>query len=157
MRRYFIFIIVPIVFALDRWTKVIISERIPYLDGVNITSFFSIVHVRNYGGAFSLLSQHPFSKYIFTFLPLIIIFVLIYILIKHRLPLPKALSLVSILSGAIGNIYDRLINGYVTDFLDFFYKNYHWPAFNVADISISFGVCLWLYMELLSLITTKKR
>ncbi|HOV89839.1 MAG TPA: signal peptidase II [Syntrophorhabdaceae bacterium] len=156
MRRYFIFIIVPIVFALDRWTKVIISERIPYLDGVNITSFFSIVHVRNYGGAFSLLSQHPFSKYIFTFLPLIIIFVLIYILIKHRLPLPKALSLVSILSGAIGNIYDRLINGYVTDFLDFFYKNYHWPAFNVADISISFGVCLWLYMELLSLITTKK-
>ncbi len=156
MRRYLIFIIIPLIFALDRWTKVVISERIPYLESVNITSFFSIVHVRNYGGAFSLLSQHPFSKYIFTFLPLIIIFVLIYILIKHLLPFSKTLSLVCILSGAIGNIYDRLINGYVIDFLDFFYKHYHWPAFNVADISISFGVCLWLYMELLSLITKKR-
>lgn len=156
MRRYFVFIIIPIVFALDRWTKVVISEKIPYLEGINITSFFSIVHVRNYGGAFSLFSQHPLSKYIFTFLPLIIIFVLIYILIKHMLPFQKALSLVCILSGAIGNIYDRLINGYVVDFLDFFYKNYHWPAFNVADIFISFGICLWLYMELLSLVTRKK-
>ncbi|MCX8111477.1 MAG: signal peptidase II [Syntrophorhabdaceae bacterium] len=151
MRRYLIFTVVPLIFFLDRWTKVLVTERLSYLDGVSITSFFSIVHVRNYGGAFSLLSQHHLAKYIFTFLPLIIVFVLIYVTLRYDLPFFKMLSLVCIISGAIGNIYDRLAYGYVIDFLDFFYKNYHWPAFNVADISISFGVCLWVYLELLSL------
>ncbi|HOJ71460.1 MAG TPA: signal peptidase II [Syntrophorhabdaceae bacterium] len=155
MRRYLIFTIVPIVFLLDRWTKALITERISYLDGIGITSFFSIVHARNYGGAFSLLSQHHLAKYIFTFLPLIIVFVLIFIVLRYSLPFSKMLSLVFILSGAIGNIYDRMVYGYVIDFLDFFYKNYHWPAFNVADISISFGVCLWLFLELLSMIRKK--
>ncbi|HOJ43957.1 MAG TPA: signal peptidase II, partial [Syntrophorhabdaceae bacterium] len=64
MRRYLIFIIVPFVFFLDRWTKMIIFERIPYLEGIKVTSFFSVVHVRNYGGAFSFLSEHHLAKYV---------------------------------------------------------------------------------------------
>jgi len=135
----------------------LVSEGIPYLEGLNIAPFFSIVHVRNYGGAFSLLSQHHLSKYIFIFIPLIIVVVLIYIALRCNLPFSKMFSLVCILSGAIGNIYDRLVYGYVIDFLDFFYKNYHWPAFNVADISISTGICLWLFIELLSLIKKKEK
>lgn len=157
MRRYIIFIVVPVIFLLDRWTKIFILQNFAYLDGINITSFFTIVHARNYGGAFSLLSQNPMSKYIFTLFPLIIVAVLIFILIRYRLPLSKMFSLVCILSGAIGNIYDRLAYGYVIDFLDFFYKNYHWPAFNVADISISFGICLWLYTELINILKKKDK
>jgi signal peptidase II len=74
--------------------------------------------------------------------------VLIYIILTYKLTFAKTLSLICILSGAIGNIYDRISYGYVVDFLDAFYKGYHWPAFNVADISITSGICLWLYVEL---------
>jgi len=139
---------VPFVFFLDRWTKIVIFDRIPYLEDIKITSFFSIVHVRNYGGAFSLLSQHQLAKYVFTFFPLAISLVLVYILIRYTMTFFKTMSLLLILSGAIGNLYDRFSYGYVIDFLDFYYKNYHWPAFNVADISISIGAGMLLFGEL---------
>ncbi|HPP06940.1 MAG TPA: signal peptidase II [Syntrophorhabdaceae bacterium] len=157
MRRYLIFIIVPFVFFLDRWTKMIIFERIPYLEGIKITSFFSIVHVRNYGGAFSFLSEHHLAKYVFTLFPLTISLILAYILIRYRLNFFKTTSLLLILSGAMGNLYDRFSYGYVVDFLDFYYKNHHWPAFNVADISISVGVGLWLFGELKEQLTKKEK
>lgn len=157
MRRYFIFTLVPFVFLLDRWTKMVIIDKIPYLEGISVTSFFSVVHVRNYGGAFSFLSQHELAKYVFTVFPLIISFILGYILIKYNLTISKMISLLLILSGAIGNLYDRFLYGYVIDFLDFYYKSYHWPAFNVADISISVGVGLWLLAELKEWSTTKKK
>jgi len=156
MRRYLIFIIVPFVFFLDRWTKIIILEKIPHLEEIKITSFFSVVHVKNYGGAFSLLSQHQMAKYVFTFFPLAISFALVYILIRYTLTLFKTISLLLILSGAIGNLYDRFSYGYVIDFLDFYYKNYHWPAFNIADISISIGAGLLLFGELKEQLTKKK-
>jgi len=147
---------VPFVFFLDRWTKIIILEKIPYLEEIKITSFFSVVHVKNYGGAFSLLSQHQMAKYVFTFFPLAISFALVYILIRYTLTLFKTISLLLILSGAIGNLYDRFSYGYVIDFLDFYYKNYHWPAFNIADISISIGAGLLLFGELKEQLTKKK-
>jgi signal peptidase II len=157
MRKYLIFLIVPVIFIADRLTKILIVQNVDYLGNIVVTPFFSIVYARNYGGAFSILSQHHLAKYIFTFLPLAIIGVLIYILLAYRFEFPKRLSLICILSGAIGNIYDRLAQGYVVDFLDFYYNGYHWPAFNVADISISFGVCLWLYAELTDWLRKAKR
>ncbi len=95
-----------------------------------------------------MLAQNPYAKYIFTFLPLAVIGVLFYVVFAYTLEFSKRFSIICILSGAIGNMYDRLIQGYVVDFLDFYYGRHHWPAFNVADISISFGVCLWLFVEL---------
>ena len=156
MRKHFIFLVVPAIFLIDRLTKILIVQNVDYLGSITITPFFSIVHVRNYGGAFSLLSQHHLAKYIFTFLPLAIIGILIYVVFAYHFEFSKKFSLVCILSGAIGNIYDRLAQGYVVDFLDFYYNKFHWPAFNVADISISFGICLWLYVELMNYIRTSK-
>jgi signal peptidase II len=150
MRRYLVLLIVPLVFFLDRWTKLLIIQELPFGGHIDVTSFFSIVHARNYGGAFSLLSQHPYAKLIFTVLPLLIIGMLAFVVIFYRMQFSKMLSLTCILSGAIGNIYDRISYGNVVDFLDVYYGDYHWPAFNVADISISFGICFWLYVELLS-------
>jgi signal peptidase II len=157
MRKYLIFLIVPVVFIVDRLTKILIVQNVDYPGNIDITPFFSIVHARNYGGAFSLLSQHHLAKYIFTFLPLAIIGVLIYIILAYHFEFTKKFSLICILSGAIGNVYDRLAQGYVVDFLDFYYGKYHWPAFNVADISISFGICLWLYVELIDSLKRAKR
>jgi signal peptidase II len=148
MRRYLVLTIIPAVFVLDQWTKLLILEKIPYLGGIDVTAFFSVVHVRNLGGAFGFLSRHGFAKYIFTILPFCVMAVLVFILLRYRLSLPKRFALALILSGAIGNMYDRLVYGYVVDFLDFFYGRYHWPAFNVADIAVSTGICLWLFVEL---------
>jgi signal peptidase II len=156
MRRYLVFLIVPCIFLLDRWTKILIIERLAYLESIDLTPFFSLVHARNFGGAFGLLAGYGFAKYIFLFLPLLIIAVLIYVMLAYRFSIGKRFALALILSGAMGNIYDRLFLGYVTDFLDVYYKNWHWPAFNVADISISTGIGLWLFTELREIIRAKK-
>jgi signal peptidase II len=68
----------------------------------------------------------------------------------------KMFALTLILSGAVGNVYERIFYGYVTDFLDFHYQNLHWPAFNVADIAISTGIGLWLFVELREMIRARK-
>ncbi len=149
MRRYLIFLIVPPIVFLDRWTKLLITDNLAFAGRIDVTPFFSIVHARNHGGAFSLLSEHAYAKYIFTYIPLLIVALLIFVIITYRVEFSKRISLVCILSGAIGNIYDRIAHGYVVDFLDVYYKNYHWPAFNVADISISFGIGLWILAEII--------
>jgi signal peptidase II len=148
MQRYTQLLIIAFVLVLDQLTKFLIVRHVPYLGEIRITSFFSIVHGRNYGGVFGLLSQHEAAKYIFLVLPLVIIVALIYYVFFHRIEFSRRIALTFVLGGAIGNVYDRLAQGYVTDFLDFYYGAYHWPAFNVADMSIDFGICLWLCMEL---------
>jgi signal peptidase II len=155
MRRYLVLLIIPLIFFLDRWTKLLIIQELPFGGHIDVTSFFSIVHARNYGGAFSLMSQHPWAKLIFTVLPLLIIGMLLFVLIFYRMEFPKKFSLACVLSGAIGNIYDRLSYGSVVDFLDFYYGDYHWPAFNVADISISFGICFWVFVEIMAYFRAK--
>ncbi|MBA4418424.1 MAG: signal peptidase II [Syntrophus sp. (in: bacteria)] len=149
MRRYSVFLIVPFIVILDRWTKTIITDGLTYLESIPVTSFFSIVYVKNFGGAFGFLSQNPIGKYVFTFFPLAVTAVLIYVIIAYKFPLLKTFSLACILAGAIGNIFDRISLGYVIDFLSFYYNTLQWPAFNVADMSISTGIGLWFLSELL--------
>jgi len=148
MRKYAVLFVVPLVFLLDRVTKVLIINNIGLYEGIDVTSFFSIVHARNLGGVFGFLHGHQYAQSIFTFLPILIACILAYVILVYTFPFAKQLALAFILAGAVGNIYDRIAYGNVVDFLDFFYKTYHWPAFNVADISISVGIGLWLYLEL---------
>jgi signal peptidase II len=155
MRRYFIFFIIPLIFVLDRWTKWLVTENLGHGGSIEITSYFSLVYWRNLGGAFGFLSQHYLGKYVFMVLPLVVAAALVYALFAYKWPTLKTFSLACILAGALGNIYDRLTIGYVVDFLLFYYKDLQWPAFNVADISISTGIGLWLFAELL--VTLKKR
>jgi signal peptidase II len=148
MQRYAQLLIIASVFALDQVTKFLVVRHVPYLGEIRMTSFFSIVHGRNYGGVFGFLSQHEAAKYIFLILPLVIVVFLVYYVFFYRIAYSRRIALTFVLAGAIGNVYDRVIQGYVTDFLDFYYGTHHWPAFNVADMAINFGICLWLCMEL---------
>jgi signal peptidase II len=157
MRRYLVFLIVPCIFLLDRWTKLLIIQSLTYLESIEFAPFFSLVHVRNFGGAFGLFAGFGFARYFFMFLPLLIIAILIYMMVAYRTSIGKMFALALILSGAIGNVYERILYGYVTDFLDFYYQSWHWPAFNVADISISTGVGLWLFVELREMMKTRKK
>jgi signal peptidase II len=149
MRRYSVFTLIPLIFILDRWTKWLVVEHLRHMEGISITPFLSLVNWRNLGGAFGFLSEHPVGKYVFTVFPILVACALVYALAAYKFPRLKLFSLILILAGAIGNLYDRMSYGYVIDFLLFYYKSFQWPAFNVADISISTGIGLWLYAELL--------
>ncbi len=148
MPSYAYLLIVLLIVAADRWTKALVIEHLGYLNSTDITSYLSIVHARNYGGVFGFLSQHEAAGYIFIFLPIIVIAGLVFYLLWYPHTETVKFSLACILGGALGNMYDRVRFGYVTDFIDVYYRQYHWPAFNVADMSITFGIGLWIFAQL---------
>jgi signal peptidase II len=133
-------------FILDRWTKSWIQDRFdlhesdPIIDG-----FFNITYVQNTGVAFGILSSvsSPAKSLLLSaftaFAAVVVITYSFRSSARNRL-LQVALALV--LGGALGNLYDRLVYGYVVDFLEFYLGTYHWPAFNVADSAITIGVVL---------------
>jgi signal peptidase II len=143
---------VPVVSALllgaaDQASKVWAVRNLPLFELREVVpGFFGLVHVRNTGVAFSLLSNLD-SRWVHPFLILATVLamgaVLAYIaFLPCRGAAPVGLGL--ILGGAIGNLIDRARLGYVVDFLDLYWRNHHWPTFNVADVGISVGVALLL-------------
>lgn len=126
------------------------SELLPH-DRVEVLPFFNLTLVFNQGAAFSFLSDAGgWQRYLFIGLALVVSLVLVIWLARlaadeHRL----ALGLALILGGAVGNLIDRLWWGHVVDFLDFHWRFWHWPAFNLADSAITLGVVLLLLDGLL--------
>lgn len=119
-------------------SKLMLYESIPVIDG-----FFNIVYVLNPGAAFSFLHDmnETYRRTFFISITIIAILVVLYIFAREKSKINMA-GFALILSGAVGNLIDRIIIGKVVDFLDFYYKTYHFPAFNVADSCITIGVAL---------------
>jgi len=146
MRRWTLFgIIAAIGLIMDQASKAYIDrtmslyQSIPVIDG-----FFNIFYIRNKGAAFSFLSQASWRLPFFITISLIASLVILVAFGKLRNDQKLAqISLAMIFSGAVGNLIDRLRLGEVIDFLDVLYwKNSHWPAFNIADSFICVGVAL---------------
>ena len=137
-------IVFCILLALDQASKLVIDHYVPIHQSREIIAgFFSIVHVQNRGAAFGLLAHIPGAAHIFLITSLIaIVLILVYFrwIKEGEVWTPICLSM--ILTGAVGNLIDRFRLGSVIDFLDFHYAGWHWPAFNVADSSITIGVIL---------------
>tara|TARA_B100001245_G_scaffold138722_1_gene103228 strand:- start:470 stop:940 length:471 start_codon:yes stop_codon:yes gene_type:complete len=146
--KQFNWIVLIVIFILgDQWTKNIVVNNLELYERVNITSFFDITLLYNTGAAFSLFAFDTGSQRI----PLILvsIFVSVYLLgflIKHASTNHCALnlSISMIAGGALGNLVDRITQGYVVDFLLFYYENWYFPAFNVADSLITIGMMIFL-------------
>ena len=130
----------------DQFTKVLILGYYQLGDSTLVTSFFNIVRVHNSGAAFSFLaSASGWQRWFFTAVGVGAAVFIIYMLRSHPGQKLFSFALACILGGAIGNVIDRLLHGYVVDFLDFHYAGTHFPAFNIADSAISVGaVCLIL-------------
>lgn len=136
-------LIISTVFISDYFSKFWIISNIEYGSGFRVTDFFNIIHVKNLGVSFSLLSNtHPFGPYILASIVMFIMIILVRILYKTPDFLAR-ICLVLILGGALGNVYDRFAYGGVIDFLDFHIWGYHWPAFNIADCAVVGGVFLY--------------
>ena len=146
---YINFIIILSIFILDRLTKIYVI----YLDKTNSGSeifsskFLNVYLIWNEGIAFGLLSfnQDTFYNFLTLFIVIIIFIILYMITISSGL---KKYSLLMILGGALGNVFDRIIYKAVPDFIDFHVGNFHWFIFNVSDIFISVGVILMVILEL---------
>ena len=142
---------------LDQGSKLAIASSMQLYQSIPILPFFKLTYVHNTGAAFSFLSDAGgWQRWFFAGLALVISSVITVWLARlkpHETLLAVALSL--ILGGAIGNLIDRLAYGYVIDFLDVYYQTWHWPAFNIADSSITLGVILML-VESFGLGGTKK-
>lgn len=132
--------------VLDQISKVWVDSNLSLHQSIPVMPSFSITYAHNYGAAFSFLSEAGgWQRWFFAVLA-IAVSVGIVIYLKKLKPEEKllAVSLSLILGGAIGNIVDRVIYGYVIDFLDVYYQVYHWPIFNIADSAITVGVALML-------------
>ncbi len=143
--KYWLFSTVSLaILALDQATKLMIHTRFDEGEKLEIISgFFNLTHVRNYGGVFGAFSQsnEVIRTLLFLVLP-VLAFVVIGSII-YNLDFKQKNQLVAfsaIFGGALGNYIDRIHFGYVVDFLDFYIKDHHWPAFNVGDICIVLGV-----------------
>ena len=146
---YINFIIILSIFILDRLTKLYVIHIDKIDSGTKIFSskFLNIYLIWNEGIAFGLFSSNESSLYNFlTLFILIIILVILYMMTKSSGL--KKYSLLMILGGAIGNVFDRIIYKAVPDFIDFHVGNFHWFIFNVSDIFISVGVILMVILEL---------
>jgi signal peptidase II len=130
--------------VIDQATKVYIDRVMDLHQSIPvIRDLFSITYVRNKGAAFGFLANTSYRLPFFIFISIVAVFVIIFAYRKLRGDQSLAqFSLALILSGAIGNLIDRVRLGEVIDFLDVYWKTYHWPAFNVADSAICVGVFL---------------
>ncbi len=149
-------IFLPIFLAgvvLDQLTKLwvmrdlALGARVPIISG-----FFNLVHVHNRGAAFGLMAglSDAFARFFFIGTTGVVLAVVGYLL--WRLPAGHnraAVGYTLILTGAVGNLLDRLRLGEVVDFLDFYWGTYHWPAFNVADslVCLGAGVLAWVILK----------
>lgn len=133
------------VIALDQYSKQLVVEHLAYREELAVTSFFSWVHWRNEGAAFSFLDQAGgWQRWAFVALAVVFSAFLIFELRRlRRSETVQALAFALILGGAMGNMIDRAALGYVVDFLRFTFGSWGFPAFNVADSAIFVGAVLW--------------
>lgn len=148
-RRWGIFLGTALfVFIVDISTKIVIEEKLRVGDEIKITEFLNIVHVRNRGSVFGLFSDIESRAFRIAFNTVSIFaiaFLIYFSKFFHGFPF---YMIGGMLGGALGNIYERLVKGYVVDFIDFHIGEYHWPAFNIADSTITIGMIVILIYSL---------
>ena len=134
----------------DQFTKVLIVGFYQLGDATQVTSFFNVVRVHNSGAAFSFLAgAGGWQRWFFTAIGVVAAAVILWLLKSHAGQKLFAFAMACILGGAIGNVIDRVLYGYVVDFLDFHWHGWHFPAFNIADSAITVGAACLILDEIL--------
>ncbi|CAG2149015.1 Lipoprotein signal peptidase [compost metagenome] len=138
-----------LVVLIDQFFKILITRSFQYGESRPVTRFFNLVLVYNKGAAFSFLADAGgWQRWFFTLLGVVVGGFIVWLLYRHTGQKLFCLAVSLILGGAIGNVVDRVLYGHVIDFLDFHWRNMHFPAFNVADCAITVGAVLLILDEL---------
>ena len=134
----------------DQFTKIMVIGYFRLGDSLRVTSFFNLVRVHNEGAAFSFLADASgWQRWFFTAIGLGAAIFIVWMLKSHPGQRLFAFAMACILAGAIGNVIDRLVYGYVVDFLQFHYAGWYFPSFNIADSAITIGAAGMILDELL--------
>lgn len=135
-----------LVLVLDQLTKRVVDTSMQLHQTIELVPFFQLTYMRNEGAAFSFLSgAGGWQRWFFIGLAVIAsVFICFWLKRLANTQRREAIAWALVLGGALGNLIDRILYGYVIDFLDVYYGDWHWPAFNVADSAITLGVILLL-------------
>lgn len=144
-KLYPYFILALFLLLLDQITKTLIKLFVYPFEIITILPFFNIVYVENTGSAFGMFKS--LGSLFFVIVSLLAIVFVTFLLIKER---DNRVCYALVLGGAAGNLLDRLIYGYVIDFLDFYVGGFHWPVFNIADSALTVGIFLLLFKTFFS-------
>lgn len=147
-----------LVIVADQLSKYLIASRLFLFQSIPIFPIFSITLSHNKGAAFGFLNNYA-SWSAFLFMAIAIVVSISIIIYLARLPKQKywlACGLSLILGGAVGNLIDRFIHGYVIDFLQFYIKTWYWPTFNLADSAICIGAAMLFIDTMKSIQKTEK-
>ena len=146
------FSIAVAILLLDQLTKNWIANDFLLGQSDFVTSFFNLVRVHNYGAAFSFLSDAGgWQRWFLAVLSMLVsVFLVIWLIKLPKVKWIEGIAIALILGGALGNLYDRVVLGYVVDFLDFHWSGSHFPAFNVADSGITIGASLLIFDMLIT-------
>ncbi|MCG3721648.1 lipoprotein signal peptidase [Vibrio cincinnatiensis] len=138
-----------LVFLADIGIKLLVMNKMGYGWGnrIEVLPFFNLLYVHNYGAAFSFLSdQAGWQRWFFTGIAVGVVGLLVYWM--RHLPASEKWNNIAyalIIGGAVGNVFDRVVHGFVVDYLDFYWGTYHWPAFNLADSTICIGAAMIVF------------
>jgi signal peptidase II len=140
----------------DQFTKVLILGYYRLGDSTYVTSFFNVVRAHNTGAAFSFLAgASGWQRWFFTAIGIAAAVFIVWMLRSHAGQRLFSFALACILGGAIGNVVDRLLHGYVVDFVQLHWRGWYFPAFNVADSAITVGAACLILDELLRVRKTR--
>ena len=139
-----------VIVLVDQFTKLLIVGSMQLGDSTPVTAFFNIVRAHNSGAAFSFLADASgWQRWFFTGLGSVAAVFIVWLLRSHAGQKLFCFAISCVLGGAVGNVIDRVLYGYVVDFLDFHWMAMHFPAFNVADSAITLGASCLILDEVL--------
>jgi signal peptidase II len=142
--------VAAVVLLADQFTKILILGYYQLGDSTVVTGFFNVVRVHNAGAAFSFLSDASgWQRWLFVGIGAVAMVLILWMLRSNPTQRFFSAALSLILGGAMGNVLDRLLYGYVVDFIDVHWAGWHFPAFNVADSAITLGAAALILDELL--------
>lgn len=142
--------------ALDQVSKIWFDSHLHYAERLGVLPFFDFTLLYNRGAAFSFLAGgQGWQRWLFTIIAITAIVLIVRLLRRHAGQKLFCTSLMLILGGAAGNLIDRVIYGHVIDFLLFYWKDWYFPAFNIADIAITCGAVLLVLDEILRVRRTR--
>ena len=140
------FVIAALIVSLDLFTKSLVSANLFYAERIELTPFFNITLRYNYGVAFSVFDDIDGGQRwpLVALASVVSLVIAVWIWRIGRQRTIEVFGLALILGGAVGNLYDRAVLGYVVDFIEVYWRSWYFPAFNVADSSICVGAGLLL-------------
>ncbi len=150
--------IAVVVFICDQLTKFVAADYLLRHGDLKLAPFLNLTLVHNTGAAFGILSSASgWQNHFFIFIALVACVVMLWVIWRlDTKDILLATGLMLVLGGAMGNLFDRLIQGYVVDFIDIYFHSWHWPAFNIADSAITVGAVV-LALDTLGLMRRNQR